>query len=94
VKRWTAYPTMWSVWWLGDAMGDLVVAPLLLTWAGSRLIPRRVAEAGAVLLGLVAVSLFVFAGPTALFPFHLLAYAVFPFAIWAERFGLMNEKRG
>jgi integral membrane sensor domain MASE1 len=26
VKPWAAYPEMWSVWWLGDAMGDLVVA--------------------------------------------------------------------
>src|SRR5262249_7083778 len=33
-KPWTAYPVLWSVWWLGDAMGNLVVAPLLLTWAG------------------------------------------------------------
>src|SRR6516225_5287035 len=86
VKPWTAYPTMWSVWWLGDAMGNLVVAPLLLTWAGWRRMPWRlwrVAEAGALLLGLVAVSLLVFAGPTALFSFHLLAYTVFPFVMWA-----------
>ena len=72
VKPWTAYPTIWSVWWLGDAMGDLVVAPLLLTWAGWHRLPwrpRRVAEAGALLLGLVAVSLLVFAGPSASSPF-------------------------
>src|SRR5262245_3363710 len=31
VKPWTAYAAIWSVWWLGDAMGNLVVAPLLLT---------------------------------------------------------------
>jgi integral membrane sensor domain MASE1 len=88
VKAWTAYPTLWSVWWLGDALGDLVVAPLLLTWAGWYRIPwqpRRVAEAGALLVGLVAVSLFVFVGPTALFSFHPLASTVFPFVIWAAR---------
>src|SRR5262249_59284871 len=39
-------------------------------------------------LGLVAVSLLVFAGPTAIFSFHPLAYTVFPFVIWAAlRFG-------
>jgi PAS domain-containing protein len=36
----------------------------------------------------MAVSLLVFAGPTALFSFHPLAYTVFPFVIWAAlRFG-------
>jgi integral membrane sensor domain MASE1 len=42
-----------------------------------------VAEGAARLLGLVAVSLLAFAGPTAQFSFHPLAYTVFPFVIWA-----------
>ena len=86
VKPWTAYAALWSVWWLGDAMGNLVVAPLLLTWAGWHRLPwrpRRVAEAGALLLGLAAVSLLTFAGPSALPSFPPLAYTVFPFVIWA-----------
>src|SRR5262245_47072638 len=92
VKPWTAYRAMWGVWWLGDAMGDLVVAPLLLTWSGWHRIPwrpRQVAEVGALLLGLVAVSLSVIAGPLALLSSHpALAYALFPFVIWAAlRFG-------
>ena len=91
LKPWTAYPALWSVWWLGDALGNLVVAPLLLTWAGWRRIawrPRRADEAGGMLLGLVAVSLLVFAGPAGIFFFHPLAYTVFPFVIWAAlRFG-------
>jgi integral membrane sensor domain MASE1 len=42
-----------------------------------------------LLLAVAAVSLLVFAGPTALFSFHPLAYTVFPFVIWAAlRFGL------
>jgi PAS domain S-box-containing protein len=91
VRPWTAYPAIWGVWWLGDALGNLVVAPLLLTWAGWLRFPwrpGRVAEAGALLLGLVAACLLVFAGPTAVFSFHPLAYTVFPFVIWAAlRFG-------
>src|SRR5262249_32308960 len=91
VKPWGAYPALWSVWWLGDAMGDLVVAPLLLTWSGWHRIPwrrRQVAEVGTVLLALVAVSLSVIAGPLALLSHPSLAYALFPFVIWAAlRFG-------
>jgi PAS domain S-box-containing protein len=91
LKPWSAYPALWSVWWLGDVMGDLVVAPLLLTWAGWRRLPwrpRQVAEAAALLLGLAAVSLLVFARLAALFSFPPLVYAVFPFVIWAAlRFG-------
>jgi integral membrane sensor domain MASE1 len=91
VKPWATYPVLWGVWWLGDAMRDLLVAPLLLSWAGWRRTawwPRRVAEGAALLPGLVAVSLLVFAGPTAHFSFHPLACTVFPFVIRAAlRFG-------
>ena len=91
VEPWAAYPEMWSVWWLGDATGCLVVAPLLLTGAGWRRLarrPRRLAEVGGLLLALVTVSLAVFAGPAVPFSDPGLAYALFPFIIWAAlRFG-------
>jgi two-component system, NarL family, sensor histidine kinase FusK len=32
VIPWAAYGSTWWVWWLGDALGALVVAPVLLTW--------------------------------------------------------------
>ena len=31
IKAWSGYGSAWRIWWLGDAMGVLVVAPLLLT---------------------------------------------------------------
>jgi integral membrane sensor domain MASE1 len=53
----------WWTWWLGDLMGDLVVAPLLLMWNGRmRLSSRRIAEAGALLGAIVAASLLLFGG--------------------------------
>jgi integral membrane sensor domain MASE1 len=27
---WEAYPSIWLTWWLGDASGDLIVAPVLV----------------------------------------------------------------
>jgi diguanylate cyclase (GGDEF)-like protein len=30
--RWSNYGTIWLTWWLGDAVGDLVVAPMLILW--------------------------------------------------------------
>jgi diguanylate cyclase (GGDEF)-like protein len=31
--RWANYGAVWLTWWLGDAVGDLVVAPLLVLWS-------------------------------------------------------------
>ncbi len=94
VVPWADYGAAWWVWWLGDAMGDLVVAPMLyLTWQGWPPISRRrlwfAAEAGALLLCLVTAGRLIFSGwiatPGAI---YLLPYAVFPFLMWAAlRFG-------
>jgi PAS domain S-box-containing protein len=87
VHPWTAYAPLWGIWWLGDAVGAVVVAPLLLTWAVWRSPsrwPGRLAEAGSVSAGLVAVSLMVFVELlTAASSNHPLEYTIFPFVIWA-----------
>ncbi len=46
--EWSDFVSLWWVWWLGDAMGALVVAPVLLTWAAGRThwSRPRLAEAG------------------------------------------------
>jgi PAS domain S-box-containing protein len=75
------YGSEWLLWWLGDAMGDLVVAPLLLVWAAAPLrnITRRLTVEALVLLALlVSVSCFVFLAGYWRYP-HLL----FPLLIWA-----------
>src|SRR5438093_1322449 len=36
--RWAEYGSIWWTWWLGDAAGDLVVAPALMLWFVT---PRR-----------------------------------------------------
>ena len=83
----------WRAWWLGDLIGDLVVAPVLLVWMTAsrvRLAPQRLLEAAALVVLVITVDLLVFgasaASETASFG---QAYLAFPFLIWAAlRFGL------
>ena len=74
----------WRTWWLGDAMGDLVVAPLLFVWSGRERLsqPRLwVVEAVAVCVAVGALSLLVFGGVA---PNMIDSpYILFPALIWA-----------
>src|SRR6266576_3286516 len=36
---WSDAPRVWLTWWLGDAVGDIVVAPVLILWIGVRPAP-------------------------------------------------------
>jgi signal transduction histidine kinase len=77
----SAYASEWLLWWVGDAMGDLVVAPLLLVWltaAPWKLERTRAVEGLALLALLVASSVLVFLGGLWRYP-HLL----FPLLVWA-----------
>jgi signal transduction histidine kinase len=83
--------TAWRSWWLGDLIGDLVVAPVLLVWATptDSMASRRLPEAIALVASVLAVNLLIFGGPAArdAAPFGQ-AYLVFPPLIWAAlRFG-------
>ncbi len=84
---WALFGNLWWQWWLGDAMGALVVAPVLLTWGTSRRLNwslRRTGEACILVALLTAVGHVVFSGWLAPeIPGYPLAFAVFPFVIWA-----------
>jgi integral membrane sensor domain MASE1 len=72
--------TAWSVWWTGDAMGVLVVAPVFLVIATTQVnrVPlARWVEAAALLAGLAVVAVVVTRVSG-----HLL-FLVFPMLIWA-----------
>jgi PAS domain S-box-containing protein len=92
VHPWSSFTPLWETWWLGDTMGDLVMAPLLFTWAVGWLRPpshRKIAEGCVLLLALTSMSFVVFDGRfAAVTTHHPLEYTVFPFVIWAAlRFG-------
>jgi diguanylate cyclase (GGDEF)-like protein len=92
VQPWSAYGARWWSWWRGDAVGVLLVAPMLLTWAVWRRPwpASRTVEAIALAGALVATGGAVFGERfVAETLFHPLEYAVFPFVIWAAiRFGI------
>ena len=77
---WGDAASTWRTWWLGDMGGDLIVAPALLvalTQWPLRQAPGRGARGVVLGLALAGVSVLVFSQGTNL------AYAVFPFLIWA-----------
>ncbi len=75
------YGSAWRLWWIGDAMGDFLVAPLILVWATRRpwRLPTRRLEEGLVLLALlIGAGCVVFLAGLWRFP-----YVLFPLLIWA-----------
>ena len=84
----SAYESVWRVWWMGDALGILLVAPLLLTWVaawGAEAAPGSdpTGEKLLLLLGVVAFGVLVFCGPLEGGEGYLRAYLAFPLLIWA-----------
>ena len=84
---WTAFPSAWWTWWMGDLMGVLLVTPLLITWAraphhGSP--PLRALEGTALAAATLLVSALVFT-PWGPWGGSLLSmsYLVFPLVLWA-----------
>ena len=90
VNPWSSFGVAWLIWYLGDAMGVLIVTPLLLTFAGLRSIrePRQILNFGTLVLGTVISCLLIFDERIGFQTAEdLFAFAVFPFVIWgAMRF--------
>src|SRR2546423_1252860 len=62
----TDAPRVWLTWWLGDAVGDIVVAPALILWIGVKPAPRwsrtQLIEGIALALVTALVTLALFGG--------------------------------
>ena len=92
IAHFVDFNSMWWTWWQGDAVGAIVVAPLILLWSERPWFPwswSQVAEAIALLGLLELVGMSIFGG---LLPIPLrglpLEYLCIPLLIWAAvRFG-------
>ena len=83
-KAWAGYGSAWRIWWLGDAMGVLVIAPLLLTGQDLLRVCRgwRALEACLLSVAILVTSAAIFSSWTTVRD-DVLAFVVFPFIIWA-----------
>jgi len=89
------YAETWKAWWVGDAIGDLIAAPLILVWAGWKpRIPRfqRIGESLALAATLLVTGYFVFRFATQDGGSRGREYMLFPPLIWAAlRFGVRGS---
>ena len=89
-QAWGSFVSLWSTWWIGDAIGDLVIAPFMFVWADqarNRWRLQRLAEGMLLLvsMGFLSLAVFVDHGTAVPYPVH---YLIFPAVIWAAlRFG-------
>jgi len=89
---WPDFATTWLTWWLGDCVGALVTAPVLLAWTSRTRIgwdPALRVDAGVSSAGLVISVAAAFGGFTLGSRANLhLSFACTPFLVWiAYRFG-------
>lgn len=86
-----SYVPTWIAWWVGNMLGNLVIAPFLLVWSQQLTLPttfRRVAEAFLALGVLTGISFLVFREFFGMVPrAYPVTYLVFPPMVWiAYRF--------
>jgi signal transduction histidine kinase len=86
VKAWSGMAMALAVWWVGDAMGVLIAAPLVLTAreAVAFFNRSRAVEFVALFVGTILTALLIF-GQALGYSFRddVLAFALFPFLLWA-----------
>lgn len=83
---------IWITWWIGDLLGALVIAPVLLVWITQTPYKSELRHKGEgilLLLLVILVTWYVFSDrPSASIYHQALIYLIFPVIIWAAlRFG-------
>ncbi len=96
---WTEFSRLWRPWFLGDSVGILVVAPILMVWSSRTKVNwnnRQIPEVTIWIVGLFVLSVAVFGNwaptDTLRYPLEL---ALFPVMAWgAVRFGQRGATTG
>src|SRR4029077_5620351 len=86
VRAWSGFTTAWQVWWLGDAMGVLIITPMFFVRRRELIrsfTKASIVEPLALLFGLVATCLAIFGRLGPGLKDDALAFLAFPFVIWA-----------
>lgn len=91
-SNWTEMVNIWSTWWIGDLLGAIVIAPVLLVWLSPSLhkLTKRLNPEGFILLFfIILIAWYVFGfGSSSGILHQSLIYVIFPIVIWAAlRFG-------
>ena len=80
---WKTYGAIWLTWWLGDAVGALIVTPVIVLWVSNPVITRtrgQLVEVGALLALLCLVALIVFQSGQAMtgqnYPLGFLTFSI------------------
>lgn len=79
-QPWSAYFPIWWTWWVGDALGVIVITPFILAWATHPLIkwpPMKVLEASAIIASILVIAYIQYVSTL-----HI-SYLFIPFLIWA-----------
>jgi PAS domain S-box-containing protein len=83
----TNFLRVWQVWWIGDMLGNLVMAPVILTWSRRpRLGPIRIfwLIEGVIFISILAgICWLIFFTEYNFYSFGLGPYVIFPLLIWA-----------
>jgi PAS domain S-box-containing protein len=82
IAPWVTFGRAWAVWWLGDAMGVLILTPVALTLVGRRINSRQAAELGALLASVALTCLLMFHPSVSEQSGIVLAAAMTPFVLW------------
>ncbi len=91
LASWADYGSIWLTWWLGDAVGAVVVGPFLMVWNAApdmKWHREQVFEAVSLVLGLVFVGQLIFGLWFLADATRTPAFLSLPFLVWAAcRFG-------